>query len=130
MGVNPPLRKSNESIGKDGQINFLRTLEISQSLPAIGGVFIQEKLLNLTEQALQLELLPPPFAQVCSNLESQQPCDHGQALFGAPQSKVPFPERCPWLTYLVAPWKSLVHRALLSFDLIGAHNLLCKKTLS
>lgn len=41
-----------KTLAKMSKINFFRTLEISQRLPTIWGVFIQEKLLNLIEQGL------------------------------------------------------------------------------
>lgn len=44
--------KAMKTLTKMAKINFFRTLEISQKLPTIWGVFIQEKLLNLIKQDL------------------------------------------------------------------------------
>lgn len=41
-----------KTLTKMAKINFFKTLEISQKLPTIWGVFIQEKLLNLIKQGL------------------------------------------------------------------------------
>lgn len=50
--IGPPLLKSSETLAEMAKISYFRTLEISQRLPTIWGVFIQEKLLSLIEQGL------------------------------------------------------------------------------
>lgn len=41
-----------KTLAKMAKVNFFKTLEISQSLPTVWEVFIQEKLMNLIKQSL------------------------------------------------------------------------------
>ena len=134
MVVDPSLLKSSENIGRDGQNQLFQN---SWNLPKASNNLRSIYLRKTAEShwagfvALQLELLPSLFAQVCSNLENQQACSHwmGRACWGASKKKKrPFRKHCPYLTCCPAPWKSPV--SLLSLDLTGAQNLICRKTLS
>lgn len=92
MVVNPSLLKSSENIGRDGQNQLFQN---SWNLPKASNNLRSIYSRKTAEShwagfvALQLELLPSLFAQVCSNLENQQACSHwmGRACWGASKKK-------------------------------------------
>ena len=92
MVVDPSLLKSSENIGRDGQNQLFQN---SWNLPKASNNLRSIYLRKTAEShwagfvALQLELLPSLFAQVCSNLENQQACSHwmGRACWGASKKK-------------------------------------------
>lgn len=127
-----------KTLTKMAKINFFRTLEISQRLPTIWGVFIQEKLLNLIKQGLwhcnlncsHLPLLRSAVTLKTSSLANmvlvKTSC---LKKFGAPQ-KVTFPEHCPYLTCLQLPGKAPFAGHCYHLALIGDYNLLTGKAIS
>ena len=118
------------------KISYFRTLEISQRLPTIWGVFTQEKLLSLTEQGLwhcSLNCSHLSLLRSAVTLKSSSLATTGWAglVWGTSknkQKKSPFPKHYPCLTWRPAPWKSPV--SFLSLDLSGAQNLIFRKTLA
>lgn len=92
MVVDPSLLKSSENIGRDGQNQLFQN---SWNLPKASNNLRSIYSRKTAEShwagfvALQLELLPSLFAQVCSNLENQQACSHwmGRACWGASKKK-------------------------------------------
>ena len=131
--IGPPLLKSSETLAEMAKISYFRTLEISQRLPTIWGVFIQEKLLSLIEQGLwhcSLNCSHLSLLRSAVTLKSSRLATTGWAglVWGTSKKKSPFPKHCPYLTCCPAPWKSPV--SLLSLDLSGAQNLIFRKTLA
>lgn len=125
-----------KTLTKMAKINFFRILEISQRLPTIWGVFIQEKLLNLIKQDLwhcNLNCSHLPLLRFAVTLKTSSLANMVLVKtsclkkFGAPQ-KVTFPEHCPYLTCLAAPWKSPICWALLSLGPDWDYNLLSRKS--